>query len=129
MTLPAKWREGDGGGIDVRVMKHPRQRALELLREEEFQRTLDAVEALEGCSPAEKESYKRRFFSAVQECPVDKQGRLQLPSELVKKVGLAGEVVLAGIGRRIEIWPPDAWAAAEAGERDAFERISAMVTG
>lgn len=40
---------------------------------------------------------------------VDKQGRILIPSVLREFAALDKEVVLAGVGGRIEIWSKDRW--------------------
>jgi MraZ protein len=52
----------------------------------------------------------RRFLLAGgNEAEVDKQGRVTLPSSLVRKVGLGREVVVAGVGELLEVWDRETW--------------------
>jgi MraZ protein len=37
---------------------------------------------------------------------LDSVGRVQIPNELLTEVGLNKEVLVLGVGRRIEIWNP-----------------------
>lgn len=39
--------------------------------------------------------------------PDGKLGRLNIPSELLEKTGITKEVVFAGVGYKIEIWPKE----------------------
>lgn len=48
--------------------------------------------------------FRRVFYSSAQECPVDKAGRILLPPILRERAGLGRDVVLAGMGRKFEIW-------------------------
>ncbi|MCD8364830.1 MAG: division/cell wall cluster transcriptional repressor MraZ, partial [Clostridiales bacterium] len=49
------------------------------------------------------------FFAGAADCEVDKQGRVLIPPKLREYAGLQKEVVLAGVGNRIEIWSTERW--------------------
>ncbi|HEY8120912.1 MAG TPA: division/cell wall cluster transcriptional repressor MraZ [Myxococcota bacterium] len=50
------------------------------------------------------QSMKRLLLSGAQECPFDSQGRLLVPADLREYAGLDRDVLIAGVGARIEIW-------------------------
>ena len=52
----------------------------------------------------------RYHSSRAFECPLDKQGRLLLPSEYVAELKFSGRVMLIGAWRHLEIWRPEQWA-------------------
>ncbi len=54
-------------------------------------------------------SFVRLIVSGVNECSLDKQGRLLLPQALRNEVNLQKEVVLTGMLDWVEIWGKDAW--------------------
>jgi MraZ protein len=58
---------------------------------------------------------------------VDKQGRVLLPEEYCRRLGLAGEVVLIGTHSRMEIWNAQSWTAASADEDEVFRRVAGEV--
>lgn len=47
---------------------------------------------------------ERFFIAGAMEVTLDKQGRILIPPHLRNHAGLDKELVLAGIGRRFEIW-------------------------
>ncbi len=49
----------------------------------------------------------RRLMYQGGEQKIDKQGRLNLPSELIEYAQLNGEVLIVGYENKIEIWNPD----------------------
>ena len=55
------------------------------------------------------------------------QGRVLLPEEYCRRLGLDGEVVLIGSHSRVEIWNPERWAAATADEDEVFRRVAGEV--
>ena len=60
--------------------------------------------------------FARFFLAGATNVEVDKQGRILLPANLREFAGLDKDVVLAGVGSRIEIWSKSAWD--EAGSSD-----------
>ena len=55
--------------------------------------------------------FARFFLSGAQPVTVDKQGRILMPQDLRDFAGLEKDVVLAGMGGRIEIWSLERWQA------------------
>jgi MraZ protein len=56
---------------------------------------------------ADVQAYQRMMISGAAECPIDKQGRMLIPPLLREQAGLDREVMIAGVGPRIEIWDKD----------------------
>ena len=46
--------------------------------------------------------------------PIDENGRVRLPDELIAAAGLKDRVVFVGMGRKFEIWNPDTFAPVKA---------------
>ncbi|MDO5557607.1 MAG: division/cell wall cluster transcriptional repressor MraZ [Clostridia bacterium] len=53
--------------------------------------------------------FTRFFLSGAIECDVDKQGRFLITNNLREYANLGKEVVIVGIGTRIEIWDKEKW--------------------
>ena len=70
---------------------------------DEWQQLIDRVSQLPQTSDAVK-YYMRRVIGSAVECEIDKQGRVLVAPALRVDSGLNGEVVLLGLGNRIEIW-------------------------
>lgn len=49
----------------------------------------------------------RRLMYQASEQTIDKQGRLNLPANLIEYAGLEGEVLVVGYEQKIEIWNRD----------------------
>ena len=52
---------------------------------------------------------KRQVLASAGGCEPDKQGRILLPAHLREFAGLEKDVVLVGVGSRVEIWSKDKW--------------------
>jgi len=66
----------------------------------EIERRLETMSQIQP----EVQSFRRLFVSGAVESPIDAQGRVLIPPHLREHAGLEREVVIAGVGRRIEIW-------------------------
>ncbi len=53
--------------------------------------------------------FVRFFLSGAIECEIDKQGRFLIPSNLRSYAMLDKEIVIIGVGTRIEIWNREVW--------------------
>ncbi len=67
----------------------------------QFQILIDKVGAAED--PRSREAL-RQLTSGAETCPVDKQGRIQIPENLRRRVGITRDVAILGVSLRIEIW-------------------------
>lgn len=59
--------------------------------------------------------FARFFLAGAASLELDPQGRILLPSSLREFAGLEKDVVLVGVGTRIEIWSKERWDEASAG--------------
>lgn len=57
----------------------------------------------------EARKFARFFLAGAAQVEVDKQGRILLPANLREFAGLDKDVVLVGVGSRIEIWSRENW--------------------
>ena len=64
---------------------------------------------------------QRLFFSGASAAQLDKLGRFVIPQYLREYAHLESDVVVVGLGDRIEVWAREAWRA----EREQAERDSA----
>ena len=77
----------------------------------EFEEKLSAL----PMGKLETRQYTRFFLAGATQVEVDKQGRILMPTQLRSFAGLEKDVVLVGMGKRIEIWSAEKWAAMEEG--------------
>ncbi|WP_414046743.1 division/cell wall cluster transcriptional repressor MraZ [Macrococcus equi] len=53
--------------------------------------------------------FMRLFFSGAVEVEIDKQGRINIPKNLMEYAGLSKECTVIGVSSRIEIWDRNNW--------------------
>ena len=71
---------------------------------------------------------KRFFLARATECELDKQGRFLINSNLREFAGLEKEVVIIGVGTRIEIWNKDKWKKYNSDENISADEIAENMT-
>ena len=54
-------------------------------------------------------AFSRFFLSGAVECELDKQGRINLPQNLLKYSLIEKETTIVGVSSRIEIWAQSEW--------------------
>ena len=73
----------------------------------------------------EARQFARFFLAGAAQVEVDKQGRILLPAALREFAGLDKDVVLVGVGSRIEIWSKEKYE--DAGEDVDMDDIAAAM--
>ena len=70
---------------------------------DEWNKLLEKVKDKPQTSDAIK-YFMRRVIGSALECEIDKQGRILISSVLRSSAGLNSEIVVIGLGNRIELW-------------------------
>jgi MraZ protein len=106
LTLPAKFREELAGGV---VVTRGMDGCLFVYSAEHWRERFQA--RVGGLDQLQREGRKlqRHFFSGAGEAELDKQGRIMIPSALLRYAGLSRDVVVAGVSDHLEIWDREAW--------------------
>jgi MraZ protein len=107
VTIPSRWRQGDMD--EFFAIPNVDGGFLMVMPPTEFKRLADKVEQNQTISTVERRKFIRQFSSRAQHVTSDKQGRMVLPDDQCKLLGLRGEVVLVGGYSRFEIWNPATW--------------------
>jgi MraZ protein len=106
LTLPARFREAFAGGVVVTRGIDP---CLAVYTREGWDDFVHSQLAGLDQFSREARQMRRYLFSAGAEAELDKQGRVTLPAGLLRKAGLARDVVVAGVGEFLEVWDRAAW--------------------
>ena len=72
--------------------------------------------------------FVRFFLSGAMECEIDKQGRFLIASNLRDYSNLEKEVVIIGVGTRIEIWNKEKWTNYNSDENISADDIAENMT-
>jgi MraZ protein len=106
MSLPADYREELGAGVYITLGMDG---CLWAFPEEEWARQRRDVESWPLSAPGNR-AYARVFFGNAERVELDGQGRLVVPRRLRDKARLERDVVVMGVGNRLEIWSQQALA-------------------
>jgi MraZ protein len=107
LTVPAKFRTSFSDAV---VLAKGTDRCVAVWNPEDFATYVAA--ALDGLHPLSPRADKvNRFFRANSvEVPIDSAGRVMIPPFLLEHAGLDKEVVVTGVGDRLEVWDRTTWA-------------------
>lgn len=75
------------------------------------------LKRLEGLDPVFSGAYNdlaAPLVSGAATLPIDENGRVRLPDELIAAAGLKDRVVFVGVGAKFEIWNPETYAPVKA---------------
>ena len=62
-------------------------------------------------------------FAGAEQGTPDKQGRIGIPTFLRASAGLERDVVVVGVGDRVEIWSPARWEEYSSGAQAKFAEL------
>lgn len=100
MIIPSKYREELGlkciitKGIDKCLYIYP------IVEWESFAEKLKALPKAD----AKARNFVRHFYGNAEECEIDRQGRVTLPSALREYGDIEKELMTIGNGEKIEVW-------------------------
>ena len=105
LIMPAKLREDIGERFVVTKGLDGCLFAFSLTEWTNFEEKLKTL----PLSNKNSREFTRFFLSGATECEIDKQGRFLIPNNLRQVAKLEKEVIIIGVGTRIEIWNKDKW--------------------
>jgi MraZ protein len=106
ISLPVDYREELRTGVYITLGMDG---CLWAFPDEEWERQRTDVESWPLSAPGNR-GYARVFFGNAERVDLDGQGRLVVPRRLRDKARLEKDVVVMGVGSRLEIWPREALA-------------------
>ena len=72
--------------------------------------------------------FVRFFLSGAVECEIDKQGRFLIPGNLREYATLEKEIIIIGVGTRVEIWNREEWKKYSSDENISADEIAENMT-
>jgi MraZ protein len=84
------------------------------------------TEKLAARSPTGQEvrAFSRLLYAQSQSVEIDSQGRIRLPAELARLAGLGRDIVLLGVGDRVELWNKSRWEAYLADLQPRYDELA-----
>ena len=109
LVLPAKIKaaipEANGSALMLRMAE---DKCLALYPIVEYKKLENQIKSL-SINNAEQRMLQRSFFISSVEVELDSAGRLLIPRVFQNYASLEKELVVVGMGSRIEIWNPDTY--------------------
>ena len=125
VTIPSRWRHNRPE--EFILLPDSTNQFLVAMPPEEFARMSAAAEINPGVNARERRIFLRQLHSRAQHGFADKQGRLVLPEELCRQIGLKDEVALVGGRGRFEIWNLGRWRKAHAEETPTYQHVANVI--
>jgi MraZ protein len=125
ITIPSRWRRD--GTEEFVILPEANDQFLVVMSPEEFSRMSSVVESDGNVSARDRRVFFRQLHARAQHGAADRQGRLVLPEELCRKVGLKGEVALVGGRGRFEIWNLPRWKRAHDDETPTYQHVANVI--
>jgi MraZ protein len=68
--------------------------------------------------------FQRLFFSSAVYVDLDNQGRVLIPENLKRRVGIVKKVAVVGVNARIELWDRERWRAMKESSTSTYESMA-----
>lgn len=124
LIMPAKLRESIGDSFVVTKGLDGCLFAFSITEWNNFEEKLKQL----PLSNRNSREFTRFFLSGATECEIDKQGRFLIPTNLREAATLEKEVVIIGVGTRIEIWDKEKWKQYNNSENISVEDVAENMT-
>lgn len=125
VSIPAAWRRGEK--TEFFIVPSPNHESLLAFPPVEFRGVSERVLSDASLAPRDKQTFLRQFNSKARLCPLDAQGRLLIPAEMTKLVGIAQNVLLIGNDRRFEVWAPEGWSRKIATDSHTYQHVAEAI--
>ncbi|EEH64204.1 protein MraZ [Gleimia coleocanis DSM 15436] len=105
VILPAKFRDQLADGL---VVTRGQDRCLYIFTKAEFENIYDQLSKAPITSKNARD-FLRVLMAGASDELLDKQGRLTIPQTLRRYAQLERDVVVTGVGARLEVWDAQRW--------------------
>jgi len=122
ITIPSRWRRDKAE--EFILLPEATHQFLLVMSPKEFAKTSSAAETNQSVSARDRRVFLRHLHARAQHAAADRQGRLVLPDELCRTLGLKGEVAFVGGQGRFEIWNLQRWKRAHEEETATYQHVA-----
>ena len=120
MNVPAKFREDLGERF---YMTKGLDNCLFMFPEAEWRVFEEKLKTL-PLTNRNARAFVRLFFAGATECTLDKQGRVNIPQTLRDHGQIEKDVIVIGVGTRVELWSETNWNAYNDPENISYDDIA-----
>ena len=124
IIIPAKFREELGDHV---IITRGLDGCLAVYTKEQWETIYEQLMKLPS-TKKDARMFVRMMTSKAAECEIDAQGRVLIPSPLVKLAELVKECMVIGAANHVEIWSRARWEPVDEEANDAFEDIAESLT-
>jgi len=125
VTIPARWRSGEVD--EFFAVPNQENGSLMVMPVAVTHEVAARAKSDPRFTPQDVQRFIRQFYSRAQNLTTDKQGRIVLPEEHCRQLGLKGEVVLVGSHSRFEVWSPEAWQKVSEEDAPTFHHMLGVI--
>ena len=125
ITIPSRWRRDEGE--EFIILPEPQHQFLLVMSQEEFASMSAKAENNSAISARDRRIFLRHLHSRAEHGTADRQGRLVLPEDMCRQLGLKGEVALVGGRGRFEIWNLQKWKRAHEEETATYQHVANVI--
>lgn len=118
--MPAKFREAIG---DWLMVTKGLDGCLFVYAREEWTTLEEKLKQLPFTN-SNARAFARFMFGGAVEYELDKQGRILLTSHLREYAGITKELIIVGVGTRIEIWSKEKWEVYSQKAEESYEELA-----
>ena len=104
LFLPARFRH-----TKTYILTRGLESCLYLYDPEGWEKVLQKLEDLTLPDKMQERAFKSALLSGAHEVSTDIQGRILVPQTLKEYAGIDEEVIIIGVGNRLEIWDKKRW--------------------
>lgn len=122
LTVPARMRASLTGSV---ILSRGADRCLAIWPKDDFEAFAEDILAGTGPLDPRRDRLKRHFFSHSFEAELDSAGRVMITPKHMAYAGLTKDVVVNGVGDRIEVWDRESWESLDDDISDIQAQIAA----
>jgi MraZ protein len=105
IAVPKRLRDAAAvRGSAAFVLNRGMDGCLELCSDADWKEVEERLTTQHPIAGSDDRFFKRNFYSHVIPAPTDMQGRIVIPSFLLESAGIEKEVLILGVGDKIELW-------------------------
>ena len=130
LSFPTTFRKALGSSVEVCITNnlYKGHRFLDLYTQNEWKKLEQNISRMPRLK-SEVQAFQRFYLSGGELCTLDSQGRVLVPQHLREYASLEQDIVLVGMGHKIEIWNDKAWSVLCSQLEKDYEKVIEVIAG